>query len=67
MASFQGVLQLEETLARSTTTTKMIKTVALVVAQLVERLLLTPEICSSNPDIGKNLSTIRNDENKEKI
>ena len=30
---------------------------AKVVAQLVERLLQTPEICSSNPVIGENLST----------
>ena len=30
---------------------------AVVVAQLVEQLLPTPEICSSNPDIGKILST----------
>ena len=30
---------------------------AVVVAQLVERLLLTPEIRSSNPEIVKNLST----------
>ena len=27
---------------------------AVVVAQLVERLLLTPEICSSNPDCSKS-------------
>ena len=26
---------------------------AVVVAHLVERLLLTPEVCGSNPDIGK--------------
>ena len=32
-------------------------TVAEVVAQLVEWLLPTPEICGSNPDIGKLLST----------
>ena len=42
-----------------------------VVAQLVERLLLTPEICSSNYDISKILPTnctIKNRkyENKEK-
>ena len=30
---------------------------AVVVAQLVERSLLTPEIRGSNPDIGKVLST----------
>ena len=30
---------------------------AVVVAQLEEQLLPTPEICSSNPDIGKVLST----------
>ena len=30
---------------------------AVVVAQLVERSLLTPEIRGSNPDIGKTLST----------
>ena len=30
---------------------------AVVVAQLVERLLTTPEIRGSNPDIGKILST----------
>ena len=30
---------------------------AVVVAQLVERLLSTPEIRGSNPDIGKILST----------
>ena len=30
---------------------------AVVVAQLVERSLPTPEICGSNPDIGKILST----------
>ena len=29
---------------------------AVVVAQLVERSLLIPEVCSSNPVIGKNLS-----------
>ena len=29
----------------------------MVVVQLVEQLLLTAEICSSNPDIGKILST----------
>ena len=28
---------------------------AVVVAQLVERLLLIPEVCGSNPVIGKNL------------
>ena len=42
---------------------------AVVVAQLVERLLLTPEICGSNPDVGKILSTNcknRKDKNKEK-
>ena len=42
-----------------------------VVAQLVERSLLTPEIRGSNPNIGKVLSTNgtfnnRKDENKEK-
>ena len=44
----------------------------MVVAQLAERLLPTPEICSSNPDIG-NISNVficqllsRKDENKEK-
>ena len=30
---------------------------AVVVAKLVERSLLTPEICGSNPDIGKISST----------
>ena len=30
---------------------------AVVVAQLVERLLPTPEICGSNPDIGKTLTS----------
>ena len=30
---------------------------AVVVAQLVEQSLLTPEIPGSNPDIGKTLST----------
>ena len=30
---------------------------AVAVAQLVERSLQAPEICSSNPDIGKILST----------
>ena len=46
---------------------------AVVVAQLAEQLLPTPEIRGSNPDIGnKNLNIIicqlqsRNDENKEK-
>ena len=29
---------------------------AVVVAQLAERLLLTPEACSSNPVIGNNLN-----------
>ena len=29
----------------------------MVVAQLVEQLLLTPEICGSNPDTSKILST----------
>ena len=43
---------------------------AVVVAQLVERALPTPEIRSSNPNIGKVLSTNcelnRKDKNKEK-
>ena len=43
---------------------------AVVVAQLVERSLPTPEIRGSNPNIGKVLSTNcklnRKDENKEK-
>ena len=30
---------------------------AVVVAQLLERLLPTPEICGSNPDIGEMVST----------
>ena len=30
---------------------------SVVVAQLVERLLPTPEICGSHPDIGKDIST----------
>ena len=41
----------------------------MVVEQLVERSLLTPEICGSNPDIGKILSTnctIEKTKNKEK-
>ena len=33
------------------------ETRAVVVAQLVERSLVTPEICGSNPDISKILST----------
>ena len=41
-----------------------------VVAQLVEQSLLTPEICGSNPNISKVLSTNcklnRKDKNKEK-
>ena len=32
---------------------------AVVVAQLVERSLMTPEICSSDPGIGEILSSIR--------
>ena len=42
---------------------------AVVVAQLVERLRPTPEICSSSPEIGKILSTnstIEKDKNNEK-
>ena len=42
---------------------------AVVVGQLVEQLLLTPEICGSNPDVGKILSSNcknRKDKNKEK-
>ena len=40
---------------------------AVVVAQLVEWSLPTPEICGSNPDIDKILSTnCRKDENKER-
>ena len=45
---------------------------ALVVTQLVERTLATPEICGSNPDNGKILllsivfNLCRIDENKEK-
>ena len=42
---------------------------AVVVAQLVERSLPTPEIHGSNPAIGKIVSTncmIKKDENKEK-
>ena len=48
---------------------------AVVVAQLVERLLLIPEVRGSNPVIGKNLFTLNicllstvywKDENKEK-
>ena len=35
------------------------RTWAVVVAQLVEGLLPTPEICGLNPDIGKILSTNR--------
>ena len=35
-------------------------------AQLVEQLLLTPEIRSSNPDIGKILSQKVKNKNKEK-
>ena len=48
----------------------------MVVAQLVERSLLIPEVCGSNPVIGKNLYTYSEhlftvncelkDENKEK-
>ena len=39
----------------------------MVVAQLVERMLPTPEIRGSNPDIGEVLSTnCRKGENKEK-
>ena len=37
-----------------------------VVAQLVEQPLPTPEIHGSNPDIGEILSTISTEENKEK-
>ena len=43
---------------------------AVVVAQLVEQSVPSPEICGSNPNIGKVLSTNcelnRKDENKEK-
>ena len=44
----------------------------MVVGQLVERLLPTPEVCSSNPVTGEILMNIvfrqlyRKDENKEK-
>ena len=53
----------------NTVSTRDFRTV--VMAQLVEQLLLTPEICSSNYDISKILSTNctiknRKDENKEK-
>ena len=41
-----------------------------MVVQLVERLLLTPEICGLNPNMGKVLSTDckfnRKDESEEK-
>ena len=43
---------------------------AVVVAQLVEQLLPIPEVCSSNPDIGKNLYwtfTVLNSIEKTKI
>ena len=44
---------------------------AMVVAQLVKRLLPTPEIRGSNPNIGKFYLPIvnlnRKDENKEKV
>ena len=43
---------------------------AVVVAQLVEQLLQIPEVCSSNPDIGKNLYwtfTVLNSIEKTKI
>ena len=50
-------------------TVKFFKNWAVVVAQLVEWLLLTPEIRGSNPKIGKVLSTTtklnRKDENKK--
>ena len=36
---------------------------AVVVAQLEERSLQTPEICGSNPDIGKIVSTNCTDKN----
>ena len=35
----------------------MVETWAVVVTQLIERSLLTPEILGSNPDIGKILCT----------
>ena len=50
---------------------KFCGTRAVVVAQLVERLLQTPEIHGSNPNFGKIVSTnctikARKDKNKEK-
>ena len=36
---------------------KITRAGAVVVAQLLDRSLLTPEIRGSNPDIGKSLST----------
>ena len=43
----------QEYLNRSQTKSKKVKIRAVVVAQLVERSLLTPEMRSSNPVIGK--------------
>ena len=67
--SFQNWL---ETLAdlRPNKCRKVFPILAVVVAQLVERSLPTPEICGSNPNIGKIISTNctienRKDTNKE--